>query len=385
MQATHDFTNTVVPTGNRVLTPLAKPPAASAGPRLANDVSEAVGMVPTVRINHMGGQCKKHDIYMKLESCNPGGSIKEKNAAYLIKKAEHDGLIKPGGTIIESSSGNFGIGLAMVGAARGYYVTIVIDAKTPRPTRRLLEAYGATLVEVPLTEADANGSMQIARMRAAQKLAIEIADAWYPCQHLNPDNPTAHDVLTAREIERAFGGAPDAIVLGISTAGQLAGVGTFFRTFYPRTKIVGVDVAGSAVLGTQPHSYKMTGLGLSFTPPNYQHSMLDYAYSVEDELAFSVCRLLAKREGLLLGGSTGAILAAALSYATQTPEREKILVINPDRGDRYLETIYNDDWLKDQKLRTLSIDEVLETVSNLKPLSETLFRKRGEVPCLTGG
>ncbi|AFZ14163.1 Cysteine synthase [Crinalium epipsammum PCC 9333] len=340
---------------------------------LSNDVSEAVGMVPIVKLNRLSELCQQHDFYLKLESCNPGGSIKEKNAVYLIKDAEKRGLLTPGGTIVESSSGNFGIGLAMIGAARGYRVVIVVDAKTAPPMRRMLEAYGAELVDVPLSAADANGSMQVARMQKAKEVASQISGAWYPCQHQNPRNTDAHEAFTAPEIEAAFGGAPDVIVIGVSTAGQLGGISRYFKQHYPKTRIVGVDVAGSVVFGTPPHPYKMTGLGLSFVPPNFDPKVLDAAYSVNDRLAFSVCHVLARKEGLLLGGSTGAIVAAALAYGIKMSSRQRIVLLNPDRGDRYLETVYNRTWLREQGINLLQEPELTETIKSLAPVPQQIF------------
>lgn len=346
---------------------------------LANDVTEAIGQVPIVRLNKFGPVCESHGLYLKLEACNPGGSIKEKNAIFLIREAEDKGWLKPGGTIVESSSGNFGIGLAMVGAARGYRVIIVVDAKSAPPMRRMLAAYGAELVDVPLSSADKNGSMQVARMNRARELAEQIPGAWYPCQHLNPSNSLGHYLYTAREIEEAFQGAPDAIVVGISTAGQLAGLVRYFGERHPQTRFIGVDVAGSVVLGTPAHPYKMTGLGLSFVPPNFNKESLDAAYSIHDELAFSVCHKLAKKEGLLLGGSTGAIVAAGLNYAARESRPQKILMINPDRGDRYLETIYNSEWLEKQNLKILKERDLDQAILGLSPLFYREAAKRESV------
>ncbi len=344
--------------------------------RVVDDLSEALGNVPILKLNRISAVCSQQDIYLKLEACNPGGSIKEKNAFFLADMAQQQGQLKPGGTIVESSSGNFGIGLAMVGAARGYRVIIVVDAKTSPTMRRLLTAYGAELVDVPLSEADANGSMQVARMKKAAELATEIPGAWYPCQHRNPLNPLAHWKYTAREIEQAFNGAPDAIVLGVSTAGQLGGVAKFFRQHYPEVVIIGVDVAGSAILGTPVHSYKMTGLGLSFIPPNFNSRHLDLAYSISDRLAFSLCRQLAKREGLLLGSSTGAITAAGLAFAASQSNRKKIVMINPDRGDRYIETIYNDEWIRSQKLELYENEgDLQKAISDTLPVPSILYNE----------
>jgi cysteine synthase len=344
---------------------------------LFHNLTESFGMVPIVRLDRLHAQCRQHELYLKLESCNPGGSIKEKNAAYLIADAEQRGLLKSGGTIVESSSGNFGIGLAMVGAIRGYQVKIVIDAKTSPTIRRMLMAYGAEPIEIPLSAADLHGSMQVARMKAAQKLATEIAGAWYPCQHLNPQNTQAHALSTAREIEASFNGAPDLIAVGVSTAGQLGGIAQYFRHNHPRTKIIGIDVAGSAVFGTPRHAYKMTGLGLSFVPPNFHLQDLDAAYSVDDRLAFSVCHALARTEGLLLGASTGAIVAATLAYMQQCPSLQRVLMINPDRGDRYMETVYNPDWLAQQQIALWQEPELTRVIDALQPVPLTILHSQG--------
>jgi cysteine synthase len=344
-------------------------PRAVSTPNLAPDFTQAVGNVPIVRLNRVSQLCQQHDLYFKLESCNPGGSIKEKNAICLVNRAEAEGLLLPNGTIVESSSGNFGIALAMVGAVRGYRVKIVIDAKTSPTMRRILAAHGAELVEVPLSAADGNGSMQVTRMHKAQELAQSIPGAWYPCQHRNPHNPDAHELYTAREIELAFNGAPGAIVIGVSTAGQLAGIGRYFKQHYPRTKIIGVDVAGSAVFGTPKSAYKMTGLGLSFVPPNFDRHLLDVAYTVSDRVAFSFCHQIARLEGLLLGASTGAILAGGLAYARSYAKRNSsILMLNPDRGDRYLETVYDVDWLKTNHIDLLDRSQLESAISTLVPI-----------------
>jgi 2,3-diaminopropionate biosynthesis protein SbnA len=335
---------------------------------LCADVTEALGKVPLVRLNQIHPLCAEHNLYLKLESCNPGGSIKEKNAAYLVKQAEFQGLLQKGGTIIESSSGNFGIGLAIVGAVRGYRVMIVIDAKTSPTIRRMLTAYGAELVEVPASAADAQGSMQVARMERAKELTAAIDGAWYPCQHLNPNNLEAHYWQTAAEIMAVCPKAPDAVVIGVSTAGQIGGISRYFRQYHPQTRIIGVDVAGSAIFGMPRHPYKMTGLGLSFTPPNFNRQMIDAAYNVTDALAFSVCHGLAKKEGMLLGASTGAITAAALADAKLHGDAQTMVLINPDRGDRYLETVYNPDWLQAQHIELWENEDLVNAINELSPI-----------------
>ena len=337
------------------------------------DVTEAVGRVPIVRINRLSPLCAKHELLLKLEACNPGGSIKEKNAVALIQGAIAEGRLRAGGTIIESSSGNFGIGLAMVGAALGYRVMIVVDPKTPPPVRRMLDAYGAELVDVDPALADGNGSLQLARMHRAEELASAIPGGWYVCQHLNPRNPDAHAEYTAREIEAQLDPVPDVIIVGVSTAGQLAGLTRHFARRHPSVRFVAVDVAGSGILGTPKHPYAMTGLGLSFRPPCFDVSVVDTAYSVSDQLAFSVCHLLARRDGLLLGASTGAIVAAGLAYAGTLDRRQRILMINPDRGDRYLETIYNAEWLSARGITLLGPEELHPSLSTLRPVPPSVL------------
>lgn len=350
-------------------------PSVSSRQWIARDVTEALGQVPIVRLNRMGSLCQRHELTLKLEACNPSGSIKDKNAAHLVKAAMASGRLRPGGTIIESSSGNFGIGLAAIGAALGFRVIIVIDAKTPPPVRRMLRAYGAEFVEVDPSEADRHGSLQRARIRRAESLAREISGSWYVCQHQNPANPDAHAQFTALEIEAAFGGPPDVIVVGVSTAGQIAGIQAHFATGSRRVRFVAVDVAGSAILGTARHAYKMTGLGLSFAPPCFDPATVDSAYAIDDALAFSVCHLLASREGLLLGASTGAIVAAGLAYAATQPDPQRILMINPDRGDRYLETVYDLEWLRGQGIRLLGAEATEHAIARLQAVPRDTLLK----------
>ncbi|HLP89316.1 MAG TPA: cysteine synthase family protein [Nostocaceae cyanobacterium] len=334
----------------------------------AVDVTEAIGNVPIVKLKNISNFCLVSECFLKLESCNPGGSIKEKNAVYLVRLAEEQGLLQPGGTIVESSSGNFGVGLAMVGAVRGYQVIIVVDAKTPPPFRRMLKAYGAELVDVPLDQADETGSMQKARMKRAKELATTIPGAWYPCQHLNPGNTEAHSYYTAREIEAHFGDELDAVVVGVSTAGQIMGIARYLKSRFPKLCIVGVDVVGSVIMGTPAKPYKMTGIGLSFFPPNLDLALLDRAYVVPEDLAYSVCHVLARREGLLLGASTGAIVAGGLHLAGELGAGARILMINPDRGDRYLETVYDTDWLDSHGFSLKQGESLDDAIASLTPV-----------------
>lgn len=338
--------------------------------RSYQDVSQAIGQVPMVKLQRLHPIVTKQNALLKLESCNPTGSIKDKNAAYLINLAESRGLLTPGGTIVESSSGNFGIGLAAIGAARGYKVTIVVDSKTSSTMKRLLKAYGARLEEVPLSMADKNGSMQKARMNHAKSIASRIRGSYYPCQHLNPDNPSAHFLYTGKEILQGIHGELDAVVVGISTAGQITGLARYLRIYSPKTSIIAVDVAGSVALGAPAHPYKMTGLGLSFTPPNLDTDLITAGYTISDQLAFSMCHLMAQKEGMLLGASTGAIVAGGIAYMQTQPPGRTVLMINPDRGDRYLDTVYNDQWLEKHDIRILNETSVREEISKLSMIPD---------------
>lgn len=340
-----------------------------------HDVTHAVGAVPTVQLHRVSRICRENSCFLKLESCNPGGSIKEKNAVYLVNRAEAEGQLVPGGTIIESSSGNFGIGLAIVGAARGYRVIVVVDAKTAPPIRRMLKAYGAELVDVSPTEADASGSMQRARMRRAQELAAAIPGSWYPCQHLNPLNPDAHAWSTAPEIEASFGSKLDAVVVGVSTAGQIMGIARYLLPRYPGLKIVGVDVLGSVALGGPARPYKMTGVGLSFVPPNLEPGLLHCGYIVPEHVAYSVCHALARTEGLLLGASTGAIVAGGLHLAASLGPNSRVLMVNPDRGDRYLETVYDAGWLEKNAFPVLQGEALERAVLSLEAVKVTPYAR----------
>ena len=319
---------------------------------------------------------KKHDknsLEFKLEQFSLTGSVKDKNALYFIRKAKELGLLYKGGTIIESSSGNFGIALTVIGRQLGHPVKIVIDNKTSRSMKRLLEVYGAEVLEIGDEHCDEFGSMQKARMAYAQKMQKEIPNSWYACQHLNPITTEVHYHTTAPEIEKHYNGAPDIIVMGVSTAGQLSGISRFFKEKYPRTKIWGVDVKGSGVFTNNRHPYKMTGLGLSFAPPAFNWNLIDRAFGVSDQLSFSLSYNLAKEEGLLLGASSGAVMAGALKGLQNEEENLKVCMISADSGQRYLDTFFDENWLKNNAIQILNKDECLERVDTVIEYTKTEF------------
>lgn len=334
-----------------------------------SDITQAVGLTPIVRLRQLHPVVQRTSCWLKLESCNPGGSIKEKNATYLVNQAEKLGQLRKGGTIIESSSGNFGVALSIIGAARGYRVIIVVDSKTTEVFRKMMLAYGTTLETVSVELCDAAGSMQKARMLRARELAEQIPGSWYPCQHTNPHNSQAHAVYTGKEIERSFGKTLDAVVVGVSTAGQIMGTASYLKSKQPSIKIIAVDVEGSIALGGSPKPYKMTGVGLSFIPPNLDSRLIDSCYQVSESLSYSVCHQLAQKEGMLLGASTGAIVAAGIKVALNYPRGANILMINPDRGDRYLDTVYNHEWLAENNFQLFDLNETRAKIGQLTPLN----------------
>lgn len=337
---------------------------------LCADWTQAVGKVPIVRLNNVATVFKSRACYLKLESCNPGGSIKEKNAVWMVNQAERAGALRPGGTIVESSSGNFGLALAMIGALRGYTVKIIVDAKATPPARRMLRAHGAELVEVTTEMIERHGTRHRARIALATELSRTVPGAWYPCQHFNPLNPEAHSDYTAREIAAAFPGGLDALVVGVSTGGQLSGLTRHLLPLFPKLKVVAVDVQGSVILANQPAQYQMTGLGLSFTPPNLDYSSITSGYIMPERLAYSTCHAIAKREGLLMGASTGAIVAAGIHVAHQLPPHSRICMMGPDRGDRYLESLYDADWLASHQFTLTDPAELEgEILTNLQPVT----------------
>jgi cysteine synthase A len=305
---------------------------------------------------------KTHSLDFKLEQFSVTGSVKDKNALYFITKAKEEGLLAEGGTIIESSSGNFGIALTVVGRQLGHPVKIVIDKKTSRSMKRLLEIYGAEVLEIGTEHCDEAGSMQKARMAYARKIHKETPGSWYACQHLNPMTAEVHYHTTAPEIEKHYNGAPDVIVMGVSTAGQLAGISRFFKEKYPKTKIWGVDVKGSGIFTKDRHPYKMTGLGLSFVPPAFDWSLMDRAFCVDDELSFSFCYYLAKEEGLFLGASSGTVIAGALKALETEEGNQKVCMISADSGQRYLDTFCDEQWLKENNLHIFDSKECLNQI-----------------------
>ncbi|GGM48931.1 cysteine synthase [Longimycelium tulufanense] len=321
-----------------------------------------------VRLQRLTGA---HDapVLVKLERSNPGGSIKDRPAWHIVRQAEEDGRLGPGGTIIESSSGNFGISLAMIGAARGYRVIIIVDPKTTATNLAMLRTFGAEVIVVD--EQDDTGSYHKTRIALANKLHREIEGSFRPDQCFNPLNARAHYRGTAVELVDQAGPELAAVVLTVSTGGQLGGVSRYLREHAPQVHVVGVDAIGSTIFGGTSGPYLIPGVGLGWTPINLDDlARLDSVYKVADEDAFLGCRVLARHEGILVGGSTGAALCVALRLARHYGPDHCVALVAADSGERYLQTIYDDGWLTSHGLSvTTSTVELHRRVDRLRPYS----------------
>lgn len=300
--------------------------------RVADTILGLIGQTPMVKLNRLVG-VEDADVYVKLEFFNPGGSVKDRIALSMIEGAEQRGDLKPGGTILEATSGNTGIGLAMVAAAKGYRAVLVMPETMSMERRNLLKAFGAELV---LTPGAAGMKGAIAK---AEELARENPDYFLTQQFANQDNVKIHIETTAQEVLEQAGNQLDAFVSGIGTGGTLTGVGQIIREKFPHVRLVAVEPAASPVLsGGNPGPHRIQGIGAGFIPPILQTELIDEIIQVENEEAFEWARRLAREEGILGGISSGAAVAAALKVARHLGKGKKVVTIIPSNGERYLTT-----------------------------------------------
>ena len=311
--------------------------------RYLDSVLEAVGHTPLVRLSRISGGLPI-TLLAKAEQLNPGGSIKDRIALAMIEDAEARGLLLPGGTIIEATAGNTGVGLALVAACKGYRCIFVLPDKMSEDKVNLLRAYGAEVVITPTAVApDSPESYN----GVADRLAREIPGAFRPNQFANRNNPEAHYLSTGPEIWEDTDGKVDVLVAGMGTCGTISGTGRYLKEQNPDVIVIGADPEGSILSGDSPRTYKVEGIGEDYIPATFNRQVVDEFIRVNDQESFSIARRLAREEGLLVGGSAGTAVAAALKYAERLVEHKVIVVVLPDPGRNYLSKIFSDRWMED--------------------------------------
>ena len=321
--------------------------------RVYDDILQTIGKTPLVRLKQLG-RGLPCPVYAKVEYFNPGGSIKDRIAVNIIEEAERSGRLKPGGTVVEATSGNTGLGLAIVCAKKGYKAMFVLPDKMSQEKIQLLRAYGAKVVITPTAVApeDPRSYYSVSR-----RLVEETPNAILANQYHNPENPRSHYLTTGPEIWEQTGGRVTDVVIGMGTGGTISGVGRYLKEQNPDVRIVGVDPVGSLLLETwqqgrvpeegHPKTYKIEGIGEDFLPSTLDLSVIDDVIQVGDKEAFLAARRLVREEAIFCGGSSGAAIAAALDYAQNLPPDRLVVVILPDSGSRYLSKFYDDKWMRE--------------------------------------
>lgn len=293
-----------------------------------NDVREMIGHTPLLKLNHMGF-AEGRNVFAKLELFNPGGSVKDRMGAALIKDAEDRGDLKPGSTILEATAGNAGIGIALAALGKGYRVIFAVPEKFSEEKQTIMKAYGAEIVHTPL-EKGMQGAME-----KVEELKKKVPHPVTLRQFENPANPLAHYHTTGPEIWEDLDGKVDYLVAGAGSGGTLTGAARFLKERNGNVKVIMADPVGSTMGGGEPGCYAIEGIGNTFMPGTMDMSLVDQVYKIRDEEAIEELRLLAAREGILAGTSSGAALAAAKRAALTAPRDSNFVVILPDRGDRY--------------------------------------------------
>jgi cystathionine beta-synthase len=351
---------------------MARSPATDRRTEIKGSILDTIGETPVIRLSRIAAGVKPQ-VVAKAEQFNPGGSIKDRVAVRLIEAAEQDGRLRPGGTIIEPTSGNTGTGLAIAARLKGYRVIAVMPDKMSREKIDLLRAYGAEVVIAPT---DVPPESPQSYYRVADRLTEEIPGAFQPNQYANPANPRTHYESTGPELWRQTGGAITHLVVGVGTGGTITGVARHLRERNPDLIVVGADPVGSIYSGDEVHPYLVEGVGEDFWPATYDPTVVDRYVRVSDKDAFLTTRRLAEVEGMLVGGSGGLAVHAALVVAAELDDpAAMVAVILPDAGRAYLSKIFNDTWMASHGMLERQSDRTVGDVLRAK-------RAAGEIPPL---
>src|SRR5215472_2220571 len=314
--------------------------------RYLHSILEQIGNTPLLHLNRVASDVQPL-MLAKMEMFNPGGSVKDRIGPALIAYCEEEGWLRPGGTIVEPTSGNTGHGLAMAAAIKGYHCIFVMTDKASEEKRSLLRAYGAEVVVCPSTVD--HDSPQYYK-NVAYRLAKEIPGACCPDQYANPANPAAHYATTGPEIWHDTAGRVTAFVAGIGTGGTITGTARYLKEQKPDIKIIGADPAGSVYSGDTPRPYKVEGIGMDIFPQNYDPAVVDEVIRIDDRTSFYWARRMVREEGILAGGSSGTALGAALLYSRRLTSNDVVVVLLPDTGRGYLSKQFNDTWMRENNM-----------------------------------
>ncbi len=316
--------------------------------KVFRNILEAVGNTPLIKVNNLVGE-DDAEIWVKAEFLNPGGSIKDRMALFIINDAERRGLLKPGGTIVENTSGNTGVGLAMIAALKGYKAIFTIPDKMSDEKINSLRAFGA---EVVVTPTDVPPDSPESYYETAKRIAAETPGAFYVNQYHNPMNIKAHYKTTGPEIYEQTNGELDYFIAGIGTGGTMSGAGKYLKEMIPNIKNIAVDPKGSVFYDyfksgevIEPELYKVEGIGEDMVVEAMDFSIVDDMYQVTDEECFLVAREITQKEGMFVGGSSGGAMHIAIKIAKEVGKGKKIVALLPDSGNRYLSKIYSDEWM----------------------------------------
>lgn len=313
---------------------------------MQDTILQSVGRTPLVKLRRLA-EGLTASVYIKVEALNPGGSVKDRVGMAMITEAERRGWLRPGGTIIEATAGNTGVGLAMVAAVKGYRCIFVLPDKMSGEKVRLLKAYGA---EVVITPTNVPSDSPESYNGVADRLAREIPGAWRPNQFANLANPDIHYRTTGFEIWEQTEGRITAFVAGVGTGGTISGVARYLKEQNPDVQIIGADPEGSVLSGDSPRPWKVEGIGEDFVPRTFNSQLVDEWVRVGDAESFHVARNLARMEGVLVGGSSGTAVAAALRYARRLTADHLVVALCADTGRNYLSKLFDDDWMKANNL-----------------------------------